>query len=102
MIAILRMSIPTVYLFPVTASRQPAGSCSAEARRLGKPLQPDFGPPPDMADDLGGAQATDLAAGGERQPAGQAEQKARGIKIARSGGVDHPRHRLGGDRVGEA
>src|SRR5580704_6645943 len=101
MIAILRMSIPTVYWFPVTASRQPAGSCSGKAGRFGEPLQPDFGPRPDMADDFGGAQATDPAAGGERQPAGQAEQNARGIKVARPGGIDDPRHRLRGDGVGE-
>src|SRR5437764_1725781 len=46
-----------------------------------------------MADDLGSAEAADLAAGGERQPAGQAKEEACGVKIARPGRIDDPRHR---------
>src|SRR5438034_3366348 len=93
MIAIFRMSIPTVCSFSATPPRQLAGSGSDEARCLDEAFQRDFRPRADMADDFGGAQAADLAASGERQVAGQAEQEACGIEVARSGRVDDPRHR---------
>src|SRR5690242_13903594 len=52
-----------------------------------------------MADDLGSAEAADLAAGGERQPAGQAEEEACGVKVARAGRIDDPRYRRRRDGV---
>src|SRR5213075_2866276 len=93
MIAIFRMSIPTVCSFSATPARQIAGSGSDEARCLDEAFQRDVRPRADMADDFGGAQAADLAANGERQVAGQAEQEACGIEVARSGRVDDPRYR---------
>src|SRR5437899_11025699 len=96
MIAILRISIPTVFLFPATAPRQPDSRDSDEAGGLDEPFQRDFRPRADMADDLGRAQAADTAAGGEGQAAGQAEQEACGVKVARPGGIDDPGHRRRG------
>src|SRR4029450_12013527 len=97
MIAIFRMSIPPVYSFFATPPRQLAGPSStrgsAEARCLDEPFQRDFRPRADMADDFGSKKAADLAAGGERQVAGQPEQEARGIKVARPGRIDDSRHR---------
>src|SRR6516162_11208219 len=52
-----------------------------------------------MADDFGSAQTADLAAGGERQSAGQAIKEAAGVKIARSGGVDDTGNRRGRDET---
>ena len=52
-----------------------------------------------MADDFGSAQTADPAAGGERQAAGQAIEKARGVEIAGPGGVDDARHRRRRHRV---
>src|SRR5438874_13124263 len=99
MIAILRISIPTVFLFPATAPRQPDSRDSDEAGCLDEPFQRDFRPRADMADDLGSAQAADTAAGGEGQAAGQAEQEACGVKVARPGGIDDPGYRRCGDGV---
>src|ERR1700730_4101157 len=101
MIAIFRMSIQTVYLLPATAPRQLAGQArqagSGEPSCPDEPFQRDFRARADMADDLGGAQAADLAAGGERQAPGQAEQETRGIKVTRPGRVDASRPPRGGE-----
>src|SRR5713101_4355704 len=63
-------------------------------RRSGAPhlgdqvRQIDLGTGADMTDDFGSAHAADLAAHGECQLAGQAIEKAAGVKITRAGGVD--------------
>src|SRR5262245_18260416 len=50
--------------------------------------QIDLGTGADMTDDFGSAQTADLAADGEGQAAGQPAEKAAGVEIAGSSGVD--------------
>src|SRR5262245_27683850 len=52
-----------------------------------------------MADDLGGAQAADLAADRERQVMGQAIEKTAGIEIAGPRSVDHASNRRRRDQM---
>jgi hypothetical protein len=50
-----------------------------------------------MTDDFGSAQTADPAADGKRESAGQALEKAAGVKITRPGGVDDTRNRRSRD-----
>src|SRR5262249_54278136 len=61
--------------------------------------QADIGASAEMADDLGSAQAADLAANGKRQIAGQAVEETAGVEVPRSGGVDNAGHRCRRDAM---